>query len=105
MTPDSDIFKQLIGGAVAAVSGAVAWVWRKVDGAATKEDLQSALERVDRSNEKWSETTAILFANAESDRKQWNDKWVAALQKIHDAEEKSHRSHVDLLIEIGKLRP
>ena len=118
MTTDPSGFaywKELLGAALAGVYGAVGWVWKKADGSASKEDLQRHLDhdtaRFDRmlasfkaENEEGRETMKLLFANAESDRKQINDRFTRMLEKIHAVENEANKKHLDAMIEIGRAK-
>ena len=95
--PDPGIWKEVIGVCIAAVSGAVAWVWRKVDNSASKAELADALKALEKSTDQWRTTTALLFANAESDRLQWHRDFTTMQDKIHQV-------HVEVLENCAEIR-
>lgn len=102
MTPDDPgIWRELLAGAMAgamaALSGAVAWVWKRVDNSASKADLADALRALEKSTDQWRTTTALLFANAESDRLQWHKDFTAMQDKIHAV-------HVEVLENCAAIR-
>lgn len=70
-------------------------IWNKADNAASKDELAAALDRMDKSNAEWREVTKILFANAESDRRQFRDSILIVTEKIHMAKN-------DVLLEIAR---
>ncbi len=87
------------------LSAAVGVVWKKADGAVSREDFKQYIDAqqrtVDRIVEAMNEhakqdreTMAQLFANAESDRMQNNDRFVKVMDRMHD-------SHVALLNQVG----
>ena len=98
MTPDDPgIWRELLAGAMTALSGAVAWVWKKVDHSASKADLAEALKALEKSTDQWRTTTALLFANAESDRLQWHKDFTTMQDKIHQV-------HVEVLENCAAIR-
>ena len=78
-----DLWKTALGIASAALTGAVAWVWRKADGAATKEELKEAMKH-------FQDTTKTLFENAEKDRRRYDERFT-------DMQDTIHGVHVDVL--------
>lgn len=101
---DPSFVKWLLGGAMTAISGAVGWVWRKADNAATKAELAAAIQAMNEGNRDARETSKVLFANAESDRKQNNTRFSEMQDRFLETHRDIHKSQVDLLIEVGKLK-
>ncbi len=80
---DSDFLKWAGGLISAALSGAVGWVWKKADGAATREELRLA-------NTEFRDMARKLFENAEADRKDNREQFAKMQDTIHGV-------HVDVL--------
>ena len=74
-----DLWKTALGIASAGLTGAVAWVWRKADNAATKEELKEAMKH-------FQETTKTLFENAEKDRRRYDERFTDMQKTIHGVE-------------------
>ena len=71
-----DLWKTVIGSIAAGLSGAVAWIWRKADNAATKEELKEATETL-------RDSTITLFENAEADRRRYEERFTKMQDTIH----------------------
>lgn len=92
---DPGLWKQLTSWLWALLAIPLRIVWMKADNAASKDELAAALDRMDKSNAEWRETTRVLFANAESDRRQFRESILTVTEKIHMAKN-------DVLIEIAR---
>ena len=98
MTPDeSGIWKEALTAAMAGISGAVAWIWRKVDGAATRQDLKDAIQASEKADETMRESMVKLFDNAEADRRHSDERFSKMQETIHGI-------HTEVLTKIAERK-
>ena len=90
---DPSFWKQISAWLWALLLLPVAALWKKVDNAASKDDLKEFIKASREADEMLRETTKELFRNAEADRAAVNEKFNTMQHAIH-------RMHVDLLSKI-----
>ena len=95
MDTDPGFWKQAAGWLWTLLAIPLGALWRKVDGAVSKEELRDAIHAAQKASDEARETMRILFANAESDRMQNNTRFAGVQDSIH-------RIHVDLLNRLTK---
>ena len=95
MTEDPGLWKQISGYLWAVLAVPLAALWRKADGAATKEELKDAMAAMAKADEALRQSTITLFANAEADRAKCNDRFSEAQKAIHAI-------HIEILNRLNK---
>jgi hypothetical protein len=95
MTPeDPGLWKQISSWLWAILAIPVAALWRKVDAAASKQDLKDAMDACEAANETLRTSTVKLFENAEQDRRRFEERFSKMQDMIHGI-------HVEVLLKLG----
>lgn len=91
---DPTLWKQISGWMWTLLAVPLRMLWLKADGAASKQELKDAVDDMKESIEKASElsreNTKTLFANAEGDRRRYDDRFSQMQDTLHGI-------HVDVL--------